>query len=123
MQRDLTPDAIAPAPGPQGPLGLTEVIVRADAAKAQGRLDLAIAQYQEALPWFIEEPLSILLFNLAACHAEAGQLKDAEECYTQAVTMRPRFKQAWYNLGSIRERQNNSENAVRVWQSIIDSQL
>jgi len=123
MQRDLTPDAIAPAPGPQGPLGLAEVIVRADAAKAQGRLDLAIAQYQEALPWFIEEPLSILLFNLAACHAEAGQLKDAEERYTQAVTMRPRFKQAWYNLGSIRERQNNAENAVRVWQSIIDSQL
>lgn len=65
----------------------------------------------------------IIQFNLGVTLSQIGQLPAAEAAYRAAIMSKPDFAQAWFNLGAIIERQGRPENALTIWQSMLDHPL
>lgn len=65
----------------------------------------------------------IVQFNLAVTLSQLGRLPEAEQVYRAAVIRKPDFVQAWFNLGAIIERQGRPDNALTIWQSMLDHPL
>ena len=62
------------------------------------RLDEALACYQAALKSGSEEMTADILYNQAICLKEKGSLKASIQCFHQALSIRPDFAEANWNL-------------------------
>jgi predicted O-linked N-acetylglucosamine transferase (SPINDLY family) len=65
----------------------------------------------------------IIQFNFGVTLTHLGQLSAAENAYHAALEQNPEFAQAWFNLGSLYERQKKPQEALAVWQSMLDKHL
>lgn len=65
----------------------------------------------------------IVQFNLGVTLTQLGQIDAAEQAYRAAVAQNPGFAQAWFNLGTLQERQQQPQQALDTWQSILDKGL
>lgn len=65
----------------------------------------------------------IVQFNLGVTLSQLEQLPAAEQAYRAAIQRKPDFVQAWFNLGAVIERQGRAENALIIWQSMLDHPL
>lgn len=114
-----------PAPAKAGAEGLdpTAVIAMADKLASDQRLEEVVLLYREWLA-VSQSPLKyIIQFNLGVTLTGLGRLGEAEHVYRDAIFQKPDFAQAWFNLGSVIERQGRGENAITIWQSMLDHPL
>lgn len=65
----------------------------------------------------------IVQFNLGVTLSQLEQLPAAEQAYRSAIQSKPDFVQAWFNLGAVIERQGRADNALIIWQSMLDHPL
>lgn len=65
----------------------------------------------------------IIQFNLGVTLSQLEQLSAAENAYRAAIAQSPEFAQAWFNLGSVLERQKKPQDALATWQSMLDKKL
>ena len=65
----------------------------------------------------------IVQFNLGVTLSQLEQLPAAEQAYRAAILRKPDFSQAWFNLGAVIERQGRPDNALVIWQSMLDHPL
>ena len=65
----------------------------------------------------------VILFNLAVAMTQLRDLAGAEKAYRDAIFQKPDFIQAWFNLGSVIEQQKRADNALTIWQSMLDHPL
>jgi len=65
----------------------------------------------------------IVQFNLGVTLSQLDRLQEAEQVYRTAIMRKPDFVQAWFNLGAVIERQGRQENALTIWQSMLDHPL
>jgi predicted O-linked N-acetylglucosamine transferase (SPINDLY family) len=101
----------------------TAVISEAERLGAAGRQAEAVALYRGWLAGG-ESPLAwIVQFNLGVTLSNLGELAEAETAYRAAIALKPDFVQAWFNLGTVMERLGRAQNALAVWQSMIEHPL
>lgn len=65
----------------------------------------------------------IVQFNLGVTLSQLERLPEAEAAYRAAISRKPDFAQAWFNLGAVIERQGRPDNALIIWQSMLDHPL
>jgi predicted O-linked N-acetylglucosamine transferase (SPINDLY family) len=104
-------------------MALGEVLAAAERLAAAGELARARVLYEA---WLAEatSPLAhIIRFNLAVLCGQQDDLPAAETHYRTAIYAKPDFVQAWFNLGTVIERQGRKPQALVIWQSMIDHPL
>ncbi|MBB2496820.1 O-linked N-acetylglucosamine transferase, SPINDLY family protein [Aquipseudomonas ullengensis] len=90
----------------------------------QARRPADVAQlYQTWLGHCTSSADYIVQFNLGVTLSQLEQLPAAEQAYRAAIQRKPDFAQAWFNLGAVIERQGRAENALVIWQSMLDHPL
>ncbi len=107
----------------QSALEPMQLIGLADRLGAAQRSQDVAALYQL---WLAHNQTSvnyIVQFNLGVTLAGLERLAEAEQAYRAAIMQKPDFAQAWFNLGSIIERQQRPDNALTIWQSMLDHPL
>ncbi len=102
------------------PMKLLATVDRLNAAQ---RFTDVAALYRQWLSHCRSSINYIIEFNLGVCLSQLGQLPAAETAYRAAVAQNPEFAQAWFNLGTLRERQGHPQDALVVWQSMLDKRL
>jgi predicted O-linked N-acetylglucosamine transferase (SPINDLY family) len=60
-------------------------------------------------------------FNLGVLLREAGLGEEAEAAYRQAIALNPECGEAQFNLGTLLEYLNRTDEAVAQWESMLDS--
>jgi predicted O-linked N-acetylglucosamine transferase (SPINDLY family) len=65
----------------------------------------------------------IIQFNLGVTLSNLGRVTEAEQAYRAAIAQNPEFAQAWFNLGTLLERQHKPQEALATWQSMLDKKL
>lgn len=99
------------------PLKLLSAVDRLNAALRFA--DVAVL-YQHWLNHCQSSVNYIIQFNLGVTLSQLEQLSAAESAYRAAVAQNPEFAQAWFNLGSVLERQKKPQDALATWQSMLD---
>ncbi|UUY09024.1 acetylglucosamine transferase [Pseudomonas sp. J452] len=107
----------------QASLEPTQLIVVAERLGAAQRLTDAVRLYQCWLGHCSSTADYIVQFNLGVTLSQLEQLPAAEQAYRAAIMRKPDFVQAWFNLGAVIERQGRAENALVIWQSMLDHPL
>ena len=102
------------------PMKLLETAERLNDAQ---RIRDAAALYQRWLQHCHSSVNYIIQFNLGATLTQLGQIQDAETAYRAAIAQNPEFAQAWFNLGTLLERQQKPQEALAIWQSMLDENL
>jgi predicted O-linked N-acetylglucosamine transferase (SPINDLY family) len=95
-----------------------QVIALADQALARGDAAASVHIYEQWLQGSASPLRHVVLFNLGVLLTQQNRLADAEARYREAITTRPDFAQAWFNLASTIERSGRREHAVIIWQSM-----
>ncbi len=90
---------------------------------AAGRRKDAIGLYQHWLKNCASQVNYVILFNMAVAMSQSGDLPGAEKAYRDAIFQKPDFVQGWFNLGSVIEQQKRADNALTIWQSMLDHPL
>lgn len=106
-----------------GGLELMPLIQMADRLGAAGRGLDVIGLYRCWLSHTKSPVAHIARFNLAAALSALELLPEAEEAYRTAIYERPDFAQSWFNLGAVIERQKRPDQALAIWQSMLDHPL
>lgn len=65
----------------------------------------------------------IIQFNLGVTLSNLGRVAEAEQAYRAAIAQNAEFAQAWFNLGTLLERQLKPQEALATWQSMLDNKL
>jgi predicted O-linked N-acetylglucosamine transferase (SPINDLY family) len=100
------------------------VIAEAERLGVAGRHAEAAETYRRWLAANAASPLApVLQFNLGVTLSALGDHAGAEQAYRAAILGKPDFVQAWFNLGTVMERQGRAQNALLAWQSMIDRPL
>ncbi|PVZ52171.1 acetylglucosamine transferase [Pseudomonas sp. B1(2018)] len=102
------------------PMKLLETADRLNGA--QRIADVAVL-YQRWLQHCHSSVNYIIQFNLGATLSQLGQIEAAEAAYRAAIAQNPEFAQAWFNLGTLLERQNKPQEALAIWQSMLDDRM
>jgi len=102
------------------PMKLLETADRLNGAQ---RVNDVAALYQRWLQHCHSSVNYIIQFNLGATLTQLGQIQAAESAYRAAIAQNPEFAQAWFNLGTVLERQNKPQEALATWQSMLDKHL
>jgi predicted O-linked N-acetylglucosamine transferase (SPINDLY family) len=102
------------------PMKLLETAERLNGAQ---RVNDVAALYQRWLQHCHSSVNYIIQFNLGATLTQLGQIQAAESAYRAAIAQNPEFAQAWFNLGTVLERQNKPQEALATWQSMLDKRL
>lgn len=90
--------------------------------KAQRTADV-IHLYQHWLARCQTQVNYIINFNLGVTLGALNQIEGAEKAYRAAIEQHPNFAQAWFNLGTLMERQRKHQDALDIWQSMLDKQM
>ena len=99
------------------PMQLLQTAERLNAAQ---RFNDVAALYQRWLGHCHSTVNYVIQFNLGVTLTQLGRLAEAEQAYQAAVAQNPDFPQAWFNLGTLQERQQQPQQALATWQSILD---
>ncbi|MNM44145.1 Tetratricopeptide repeat protein [compost metagenome] len=102
------------------PMKLLETADRLNGAQ---RIADTAALYQRWLQHCHSSVNYIIQFNLGATLTQLGQLQAAENAYRAAIAQNPEFAQAWFNLGALLERQQQPQEALATWQTMLDKRL
>ncbi len=97
-----------------------QLIGLADELAAAGRSADVIALYEHWLGHCSSAVDHVVQFNLGVALSQAERLADAEKAYRAALARDPRFPQAAFNLGTIVERLGRAEEALAIWQGLLD---
>ncbi|MCQ2996232.1 tetratricopeptide repeat protein [Pseudomonas syringae] len=97
-----------------------QLLAAADRLNAALRFTDVAALYQTWLGHCQSSINYIIQFNFGVTLASLGQLPAAEAAYRAAIAQNPEFAQAWFNLGTILERQQKPQEALATWQSMLD---
>lgn len=100
-----------------------QLIGVAERLAAVGRSLDVVRLYQTWLAHCQSTADYIIQFNLGVTLSQLEQLPAAEQAYRAAILRKPDFVQAWFNLGAVIERQGRPENALTIWQSMLDHPL
>lgn len=65
----------------------------------------------------------IINFNLGVTLGTLNQVEGAEQAYRAAIEQHPTFAQAWFNLGTLMERQRKQQEALDTWQAMLDKNM
>ena len=81
-------------------------------------------QYQEVLngasQLLLEFPQSVVLFNIiGATNQGLGKLDEAIEAYNKAITIKPDYAEAYYNMGNALNDQGKLDNAIGAYNKAI----
>ncbi len=106
-----------------GRLDPLPVITLADRLSNSGRVPDVIRLYQTWLAHQQTPVNHIIQFNLGVTLSQQNQMAAAEAAYRAAIMLKPDFAQAWFNLGAIIERLGRKENALVIWQCMLDHPL
>ena len=106
-----------------GRLDTMPVITLADRLGSAGRTADVIRLYQTWLAHHQTASNHIIQFNLGVMLSQQNQLAAAEAAYRAAILLKPDFAQAWFNLGAIIERLGRKDNALIIWQCMLDHPL
>lgn len=88
---------------------------------ARGHVPQAIALYRSWLD-NTQSPLAYAVcFNLAVMLSDTGDTAGAEQLYRRAMALNKNFVEARLNLGTLQERLGRPDDALAVWQDILDS--
>ena len=88
----------------------------ANALKAQGRIDDALAEYVKVLK--VNPRDAIVYYNLANLYRDhRNDPENAIINYNKAVGLQPKFAEAWLNLGLLYARTGNVDRAIDALQS------
>ena len=78
----------------------------------------AIAKIKDLNDKYPNEPL---LFNLiGACYKEQGQLEGAAKMFQVAISINPKYAEAYFNLGVVHQALNRLEDAVKSYLKAIE---
>lgn len=125
----------APAPADNSPLGtvmamavkgqlsIGDLFGAAAVLQESGQLQAAIGLYRG---WIEHTPSPLVYaacFNLAVVLSSAGDDAGAEAVLRQAMALNPNFVEARLNLGTLLERTRRPDEALAMWQSILDDRL
>lgn len=99
------------------------VIGLADRLGGAGRTAEVVDFYQLWLQHTHSPLAHIVRFNLAVALTQIDRFAEAEESYRKAIFEKPDFVQAWFNIGTVIERQGRAPQALAVWQSMLDHPL
>lgn len=102
------------------PLKLLSIVERLNATS---RFADVAALYQHWLQHCHSAVNYIIQFNLGVTLSQLEQLPAAESAYRAAIEQNPEFAQAWFNLGSVLERLKKPQDALAIWQSLLDKKL
>lgn len=102
------------------PMKLLETADRLNGAQ---RITDVAALYQRWLQHCHSSVNYIIQFNLGVTLSQLGQVQAAENAYRAAIAQNPEFAQAWFNLGTLLERQHKPQEALATWQSMLDNRL
>lgn len=84
---------------------------------SSGRTDEAIKSIKELNEKYPNQPL---LFNLiGACYKEIGQLEGAVKMFRVAISLEPKYAEAYFNLGSVLNSLDQKDNAVECYKTAI----
>ena len=83
----------------------------------------AAALYQRWLAGSTSPMRHVVQFNLGVLYGQLQLHAQAEAAYRAAITSKPDFAQAWFNLGATVERLGRKEHALTIWQSMLDHPL
>ena len=106
-----------------GTLDFMQVIALADRLNAAGRITDVVKLYQTWLAHHQTQVNHIIQFNLGVMLSQLNQHAAAEAAYRDAITLKPDFAQAWFNLGAVIERLGRKDNALIIWQCMLDHPL
>lgn len=107
----------------QAALEPMQLIAVAERLAQAGRPADVVRLYQAWLARCSSSADYIVQFNLGVTLSQLEQLPAAEQAYRAAIQRKPDFVQAWFNLGAVIERQGRAENALVIWQSMLDHPL
>lgn len=120
----LAPEATSETPpAVEAPMDAFQVIAAADRLGVAGQPEQAVVLYQAWLARGPHPMSHVVRFNLGVLHAQLNQLPQAEAAYREAITTKPDFAQAWFNLGAVIERAGRKDHALTIWQSMLDQPL
>lgn len=114
---DMSVDAAA------APLDAFQVIAAGDRLCATQGPQQAAALYQQWLAGSASPMRHVVQFNLGVLYGQLQLHAQAETAYRAAITCKPDFAQAWFNLGATVERLGRKEHALTIWQSMLDHPL
>jgi predicted O-linked N-acetylglucosamine transferase (SPINDLY family) len=100
-----------------------QLIAAADRLTRARRHDHVVTLYQAWLAHCASPVDHVIQFNLAVALAQLDRLQEAEAAYRAAIVRKPDFGEAWFNLGTVIERQGRREHALVIWQSMLDQPL
>lgn len=112
-------DALLSPAAPPATLSLGELVGQAQHLQQAGRIDEAVALYQD---WIAQGPVAtrhIACFNLGTLQGAAGRPAQAEAAYRQAIALLPSFAHARLNLGHQLERSGQAEPALAEWRAVL----
>lgn len=102
------------------PMKLLELAEKFNAARRYSD----VAQLYQTWLSHCSSPVNyVIQFNLGVTLSQIDQFPAAEKAYRDAINLKPDLPQAWFNLGSVIERQHRPENALTIWQSMLDHPL
>ncbi|XLZ69015.1 tetratricopeptide repeat protein [Massilia sp. SR12] len=105
----------------RGQLPVPELFTGAAELAARGNTPQAIALYRSWLD-NTKSPLAYAVcFNLAVMLSDTGDTAGAEQHYRRAIALNKNFIEARLNLGTLQERLGRPDDALAIWQDILDS--
>jgi predicted O-linked N-acetylglucosamine transferase (SPINDLY family) len=102
-------------------LPLEDVVAKAEAARAAGRVQDAARVYERWIDGNDSPARSAALFNLGVLRSDLGDLPGAAAAYRDALAAHPRLYQARINAGLVAERQQQDAEAARHWLSVAEA--
>jgi predicted O-linked N-acetylglucosamine transferase (SPINDLY family) len=103
-------------------IGVPELLGQAGALQQAGQPAAAAALYQRWLADTPDAPLRhVVLFNLGTLLSSLQREPEAEAAYRTALESQPNFAHALLNLGHVLERRGVHEEALQLWQRVIDT--
>ena len=97
------------------------VIGLADRLGGAGRTAEVVDFYQLWLQHTHSPLAHIVRFNLAVALTQIDRFAEAEESYRKAIFEKPDFVQAWFNIGTVIERQGRAPQALAEVLRLLDA--
>lgn len=110
----LPPATVAP--------GVPELLNQAGALQQAGQPAAAAALYERWLAAHDAPLRHVVLFNLGTLLSTQQREPEAEAAYREALQRQPDFAHALLNLGHVVERRGVHDEALALWQRVIDTQ-